>query len=302
LSNYAEPAIDDSSLNADAEGSQIEIEGETEPSVYTSPSHAIDDDDDITITTPGNQKKHISEDEDDPLLTSPSIPHNHSTPRMPGSAKGKRREKASQDVTATKVADYPSPYEALRRELRGERGPASGAAPITPGKRPPALPDMSMTPGSSPFALPPESAFKTAANKDTILHQGILGRNYRVAATPMTARRAHVLDTTMSSPDEPEPQLRAEIFSSPVRPGYSVQTPGKKEAFERQRMERRRSSKGVREEPRELDFGEATRGRSGFTARSVVDWGSDDEGIPEMSPPKTMRFDLGEMRLIQTPG
>lgn len=262
----------------------------------------IDDDDDITITTPGTQKKPISDDEDDPLLTSPSIPHNHSTPRMHGSASGKKKDKATQDTTATKVADYPSPYEALRREMRGDRGTATGTAPITPGKRPPALPDMSMTPGSSPFAIPPESAFKTAANKDTILHQGILGRTYRVAATPMTARRAHILDATMSSPDEPEPQLRAEIFSSPVRPGYTVQSPGKKEAVERQRLGRRRSSKGVREEPRELDFSEATKARSGLTARSVLDWGSDDEGIPEMSPPKTMRFDLGEMRLIQTPG
>jgi DASH complex subunit ASK1 len=301
LSNYAEPAIDDSTINAEGEESHAEGEERTEESVYTSPSHTIEEDEDVTITTPNNQKKNVSEDEDDPLLTSPSIPHDHSTPRMPGLG-GKRRQKAPRDATATKVADYPSPYETLRREMRGDKGAAAGNAPITPGKRPPALPDMSMTPGSSPFAIPPESAFKAAANKDTILHQGILGRTYRVAATPMTARRTQILDTTMSSPDEPEPQLRAEIFSSPVRPGYGVQTPGRKEAIERQRVERRRSSKGVPAEPRELDFGEATRGRSGFTARSVVDWASDDDEIPEMSPPKTLRFNLGEMRLIQTPG
>jgi DASH complex subunit ASK1 len=300
LSNYAEPAIDDSSVNPDAEGSRIEGESETEQTAYTSPSHTLDDDEgDLTITTPGTQKRHESEDEDDPLLTSPSMPHNHSTPRMPGSATGKQR--AGRDVTATKVADQPSPYEALRREMRGDKGAASKATPITPGKRPPALPDMSMTPGSSPFAIPPESAFKTAGNKDTILHQGILGKNYRVAATPMTARRTHVLDTTMSSPDEPEPQLRAEIFSSPVKPGYSVQTPGRKEAVERHRAERRRSSKAA-DQPRELDFGEATRGRSGFTSRSVLNWDSEDEELPEMSPPKTMHFHLGEMKLIQTPG
>jgi DASH complex subunit ASK1 len=300
LSNYAEAAIEDSSMNQDVESSHAESETRSEESLYTSPSRAYEEEDDITITTPGPQRNRRSDDEDDPLLTSPSLPHNHSTPRMPGSATGKRRAKGNDD-SLTKVSDVPSPYEKLRQEMRGGKTPAHGNAPITPGKRPPALPDMSMTPGSSPFDMP-ESTFKTGANKDAILHQGILGRTYRVAATPMTARRTQILDTAMSSPDEPEPQLRMEYFSSPMKPGYSVQTPGRKEAVERQRMERRRSSKGVQNDTRELDFGEATRGRAGYTARSMLDWASDDDEIPEMSPPKTIHFGLGGNPLIQTPG
>lgn len=289
-------------MNQDIEGSHTENESRSEESLHTSPSRAYEDEDDITITTPGRNRG--SDDDDDPLLTSPSIPHNHSTPRMPGSATGKMKAKGRED-TVTKISDVPSPYEKLRQEMRGGKAPAHGNAPITPGKRPPALPDMSMTPGSSPFDMP-ESTFKSAANKDAILHQGILGRTYRVAATPMTARRTQILDTAMSSPDEPEPQLRMEYFSSPMKsplkPGYTVQTPGRKEAVERQRAERRRSSKGVQNDTRELDFGEATRGRSGYTARSMLEWASDDDEIPEMSPPKTIHFGLGGNPLIQTPG
>jgi DASH complex subunit ASK1 len=217
----------------------------------------------------------------------------------------------------------------MRRELRGDPPSARGAPlPSTPGRRPPALPDMSMTPaGSSPFAALPPGTGARAANKDTILHQGVLGRTYRVAATPLTAQRSLRMfggaGSRGDSPDDDdddddeEPQLRAEIFSSPVRaaprgpaPGTSVLTPRRRGAVERRREERRRSSRGLLalddDDDDDDDEEQATRGRAGqHTARSVLGWASDgdddSEGLPEMSPPKTMRFDFGGRAVIQTP-
>lgn len=311
--------MDESAVNTEADTTHVdESNSITGSDIYISPSQALHDDEDLTITSPERTiREHVHED--DPILSSPSLAHNHSTPRAPRSNARTGDKATSRDATDTKFADYSSPYETLRREMHGETGAPSRQAPITPGKRPPALPDMSMTPGSSPFVLPPESAFKNA-NKDTILHQGVLNRTYRVAATPLTSKRAqraamagtpasrwvHTMDSTLSSPDVPEPQLTAAIFSSPVKPGRSVLTPGRKKAVFQHRESRRRSSKGFvaanDKKVDEPDIDMATRGRSGFTARSMMGWESDDDEMPEFSPPKTMRFELGENRLVQTPG
>ena len=271
------------------------------------------DDDDFTMTSPERTFRE-NVDADDPILSSPSL--DRSTPRVPKPKGGKKT--TSRDATAPKFTNVGSPYETLRREMRGEDGGPSEPQPTTPGKRAPALPDMSMTPGSSPFALPPDSALKNA-NKDTILHQGILNRTYRVAATPLTAKRAQraamagtpgsrwvrAMDSQLSSPDVPEPQLTAAIFSSPVKPGRSVLTPARKKAVVEHREARRRSAKGIvsgEDESDEQEVEEATRARSAFTARSTAGWESDDDEMPDFSPPKTMRFEFGENRIIQTPG
>jgi hypothetical protein len=80
-------------------------------------------------------------------------------------------------------------------------------------------------------------------------------------------------------------------------------TPGRKKAVFQHRQSRRRSSKGlVASSAKVEEPAIESRGRSGYTARSMLDWESDDEEMPEFSPPKTMRFELGENRLIQTPG
>jgi DASH complex subunit ASK1 len=319
LSNYEENAVDDSTVNHDAEESGYSTTAE----LLMSPEA----DGDATITSPPPKSAHTEsdneartdgeeDDETNPLLTSPSIPHHHSTPR----------QRAPKQDTVAKINDLPSPFETLRRQMRGDTNTTRSKAPITPGKRPPALPDMTMTPaGSSPFALAPGTARKDG-NQDTILHQGILGKTYRTKATPLATRR-HVLAAELSSPleDGPEPQLRAEIFSSPIkagppptRAGVSVATPGRRDAVDRWREERRRSSKGalfttreeVEEEGDEDDFGTAvSRGRTagrdagGFvTSRSVLGGWESDEEIPEMSPPKTMRFEFGRGMIIKTPG
>jgi DASH complex subunit ASK1 len=332
--------MDDSALHAaDADDAGHGASGDSAlehaSGASISQTYGTDEDEDDTITSPPSATQRrvaaaaagiASSDDGDAkrdddsdvaaLLSSPSLAHSHSTPRQPASHRRRR---------PLVVEDRPSPYEAMRREMRGEPASAArAAAPTTPGKRPPALPDMNMTPtGSSPFAVPTTAR---EANKDTILHQGILGRTYRVAATPLTSQRTlrmfgndgrdrgGLSSPEMDDDDDDEPQLRAEIFSSPVRParnpapGTSVLTPRRKGAVEWRREERRRSSKGLIRgedaEERRPGGEEGERGRGGYTARSVLDWASDDdeEELPEMSPPKTMRFDFGGQPVIQTPG
>ncbi|KAF2136831.1 uncharacterized protein K452DRAFT_322166 [Aplosporella prunicola CBS 121167] len=222
---------------------------------------------------------------DDSILSSPSISaaHAQSTPRQP-----------SARPTSGGFANFGSPYEALKREMRGEeeagdttlsadedddlpdhttataatgmRGEEEEGEPATPGRAAAALPDMSMTPESSPFA--PGSASTTTHNRqhDPLLHR-MLDRTYRIAATPRTGRSARIqtsrfpahnnnnnnntnnaaagtpgndnaarararrtlaaLDSSpLSSPGaEAPPQLRADMFSSPLMP---ARTPGRR--------------------------------------------------------------------------
>ena len=206
--------------------------------------------------------------------------------------------------------------------------PAAAAAagdPITPGKPQPrpALPDMSMTPQSSPFnpaGLPPST--QRRANNDPLLHR-LLDKTYRIAATPHTARRrqqqqqqqqrrrpvgatpqtanraarwtaaAAAVDSSPVSSPLAAPQLRPEIFSSPVKaprtPGVSVVTPG---AFGR---------RGGTATGREASGGMFTGGRSAGT-RVWDDSDEEEEEGTEASPPKTMTFVVPQSRLLQTPG
>jgi DASH complex subunit ASK1 len=229
---------------------------------------------------------------DDSLLDHPDI--SGSTPRPP-------RTKIDMNGKP-KFADYPSPYEALKRELKGGNTAAEGEEdmmglpPTTPGPEQ-RLPDMSMTPMSSPFA-PTSQLLSTTQRKgaDPLLHR-VLDKNYRLQATPHTTRKEARTpaakpswrDTTspMSSPPAAAPQLRSEIFSSPVRqqygrataprtPGVSIQPPAKGKA------------KVVKDE---------------ITWESDSDQDADDVYKElGMSPPKTIQFAIPPSRLMQTPG
>lgn len=204
-----------------------------------------------------------------------------------------------------KFADYSSPYEALKREVKG-RSEDEGDEHTTPSTPDPKsrLPDMSMTPkSSSPFE--PQSHLQSAHQRtaaDKVLLHRVLDKNYRVQATPHKAqneRRTPAakaswrdVDSPMSSPPAAAPQLRAEIFSSPVKlqynrpnaprtPGISLQTPavGK--------------SRDVTKLPK----------------KDEITWESDSDEDPEgvyrelgMSPPKTIQFSMPQSRLLQTPG
>ncbi|KAK2626324.1 hypothetical protein QTJ16_004586 [Diplocarpon rosae] len=241
----------------------------------------------------GHGTEHDPYDQtDDSLLENADI--SGSTPRPP------RPKSAASDKPA--FAEYCSPYEELKQELRGgtkmqAHGNDQNLLPTTPGQQS-RIPDMSMTPISSSFD--PEFT-STRQGADPLLHR-VLDKNYRIQATPHTTRKERKTpankpswrDTTspMSSPPAAAPQLRAEIFSSPIRkqynssnaprtPGVSVQTPAKG------------SRKDTFAKP---------------SIRDEITWESDSDEDAEgvyrelgMSPPKTIQFSLPQSRLLQTP-
>lgn len=291
LSGYEEVAADESATQDE-----------------TQDSHGYDDvtaDDTVTdasATPPRPTSSHADDELDSSILSSPSLAHNHSTPRAPKSGK---RPQASHATTSAKFADYPSPYEALKRELHG-RAASPGPDPTTPGK-PQALPDMSMTPESSPFMAPNTQLKGSAAptNEDPLFHR-VLDKTYRIAATPHTGRKqkasvgftpgtaTRAAPSTRPAPSRwdddsspitsPAPQLRAEIFSSPMKaprtPGVTVQrTPA-------------------------CGLGNSVVAQNTSTTQRGM-WDSDsdeeDDGLG-FSPPKTMQFHVPQSRLLQTPG
>lgn len=203
-----------------------------------------------------------------------------STPRPPhrkGTTNGK-----------PKFAEYPSPYEALKRELKGAdtvvKGDDGGIEipPTTPGPGQ-RLPDMSMTPKSSLAPLASHLP-STSQQKGRLLHR-VLDKNYRLSWRET--------ELPMSSPPVAAPQLRSEIFSSPIReqyhrtnvprtPGVSVRTPAKGET---------------------RDTGKR------MAKKDEISWESDsdldaDDVYKElgMSPPKTIQFAILPSRLLRTPG
>ena len=235
---------------------------------------------------------------DDSLLDNADI--SGSTPRVPppkNATNGKPN-----------FADYPSPYEELKHELKGDAGGQGNEndtqiQPNTPGPQS-RLPDMSMTPTSSPFdptSYLTSTVLQPKPGENQLLHR-VLDKNYRLQATPHSTRKQDKTpankpswrDTTspMSSPPVAAPQLHADIFSSPIRqqynrpsaprtPGMSVQTPAKGKA--------KAASKPVE--------------------KDEITWESDSDEDAEgvyremgMSPPKTIQFSLPQSRLLQTPG
>lgn len=288
LSGYEEAAVDESTTHEDTQTSQT-YDSELAEDTVTG----------VTATPPKPSSSHVGEDQDDTsILSSPSLAHAHSTPRAPHTGK---KSQAGGSTDGATFADYPSPYEALKREVQG--GAASpGPDPITPGKAQ-ALPDMTMTPASSPF-MPTTTQRRVGAvptNTDPLLHR-VLDKTYRIAATPHTARKqkqavgftpgtssrsaAPRWADDSSPPSSPAPQLRADIFSSPLKaprtPGVSVQ----------------------RTPARGTDNRFRTSGASVFGTGGQGAWesDSDEEGDAlDFSPPKTMQFHVPQSRLLQTP-
>ncbi|KAJ9630085.1 uncharacterized protein PV06_07151 [Exophiala oligosperma] len=244
--------------------------------------------------TPAAQ--HISTDSIQDLdLSNLTMSPSHSTPRPP------RPQQPN-------FADYPSPYEALRREVNSTTvvdatSLTQTAMPETPGRPVFPIDSIARTPESSPY-LPPQPTSiprpSTARKKtDPVLHH-VLDRTYRVQATPMTAsrytnvqpksaarlftttgRQNTNVDPTLSSSPVAPPELHPEIFSSPERkariPGVSVLSPSK--------------HKG--EKP-------------SAPARTRGIWDSDDDDLDDeidfgQSPPKTMQFHVPQNRLLKTP-
>lgn len=274
-----------------------------------------------SYNTPSSAHYSLHPNGEDVDLSSLTISPSHSTPRPQG--KGKEPESKPQQPTA--FADFPSPYEALRREVN------EASAPPLPDPSTPKTSSAVANQGrdiatpytsnlASPFISRPTSIPRPSIGRkhtDPLLHR-VLDRNYRIQATPIskarnggisnsrtvapttpaTTSRNRLLESTLSSsPSMPEaPQLHAEIFSSPVRkptltPGVSVLTPA-------------RSNLARRTAPRSTVAG---------TGAAAGIWDSDDGaddsdeesdgGLPYgQSPPKTMQFYIPQSRLLKTPG
>ena len=287
---------------------------------YGTPSSRADDT--ITGTPVHNRNKHARPgDSDSSDLDSPTASHAPNTPRLPSTA-----EKSKSSRPEPTFADLRSPYESMKQEAHTTSPPGTSAAlPHTPGK-PSAepLPDTSMSPASSPFAMlhtPGSGRGGADPNPDPVLHR-MLDKTFRIQATPHTGRRRaapgkHVPATPgtasrrpleqqqlrrlgmLDSPEDDDddddddlparPQLRAELFSSPIReeprtPGVSVHAGSK-----------RTPRSGFRR----LDDGG---GASGTGGKSRL-WESESEdGTESFSPPKTLTFQVPQSRLLQTPG
>lgn len=168
-----------------------------------------------------------------------------STPRPP----------ATKSVHA-QFADFGSPYQALRRELKNEAvfkddllddedeyGEGTAQLPPYHHGSTTRLPDMSMTPRSSSLLLdePTPQPRSNQKSKDLLLHR-VLDKNYRLQATPLKTvtlparaargrspqrkeeeldedrtRRALWAESPMSSPEMAVPKLRSDLYMSPLK-------------------------------------------------------------------------------------
>ncbi|KAL2754586.1 hypothetical protein ACRALDRAFT_2060388 [Sodiomyces alcalophilus JCM 7366] len=256
---------------------------------------------------------------DDSLLDEDDL--TGSTPRVP----------ATRTIKAN-FSNLESPYEALRRELKGE--PPAPDAADEPGEdeedstvifaqHTARLPDMSMTPRSS---LPQEEPSTQRGSKDPLLHR-MLDKTYRVQATPHKGPMLRISplkkggtgtdddktkgkekdtvpswqDSPMSSPIMEAPKMRSEAFMSPVK------------AMARQRLAAANTgprTPGVSVQTPAAGktrdfFAQQNPSPDGRTARQKyeIDWDSDsdDDGFGGMSPPKTIQFALPPSKLMQTP-
>lgn len=278
---------------------------------YGTPVTSADD----TISFDDSRQRHTGQGNDPPgssVLESLSMMDDQSTPAMPASVR-------IAELSAAALADNnPSPVKALRGERRskGNTQQSKPNQPITPGKQ--TVANSKSTAESSPLAAnstrqvaPLFTAQGQAASQDPLLHR-VLDKSYRIMATPHTQRkqkaptaapaaantpgnRPRWRDTIGSSPaSSPEltaPQLRSDIFFSPMR---APRTPGITIVSGRAKNNPR---------PGEAD-GEKARLGINASSRSVGAWGSDSDGddIQGLSPPKTMHFHIPQSRLLQTPG
>ncbi|KAK2023085.1 DASH complex subunit Ask1 [Colletotrichum zoysiae] len=232
-----------------------------------------------------------------------------------------------------------SPYEALKRELKGEP-PAPHEedededlgleedSTVLFAQHTARLPDMSMTPRSS---FVPSS--RQEQHKDPLMHR-MLDKTFRIQATPHKgpAYRVSPLkrddrekekgkealpvwrqDSPMSSPVMEMPKLRSEVFMSPAKSNA------------RQRLAAATASAGPRTPGVSVQTpGAARKTKDVFATRGdyeddtttdiggglakdkyEIDWESDsdeDRGLyGGMSPPKTIQFALAPSKLLQTP-
>lgn len=302
LSGYEELAADEEDTTESAEPTEHD-----EASADYTPRPDAEDQSNVDESTSYDiQDESLLDDGDGDLAGS--------TPRAPGEKKARPR-----------FAKLETPYEQLRREMRGDaqQNPDSGDdsdTEIIPHQHTTRLPDMSMTPRSSLGAgnLAEDDIFSTASkNKDPLLHR-MLDKNYRIQATPHKPTGVSPIKwkvtekaqdsgklpawpegSPQSSPEMAIPTLRSAAFMSPVKfpPGSRprpVPAPGapRTPGVSVQTPATARKTKDV--------YADENRGRQ---RDDEVSWESDEDDMcGGMSPPKTIQFALPPSKLLQTPG
>ncbi|KAG4221718.1 hypothetical protein PC116_g29806, partial [Phytophthora cactorum] len=194
--------------------------------------------DDTTVEQSGyaEQQQEQHDMPDDSILDHAEI--TGSTPRAPST-------KSLPHMKKPQFADFESPYEKLRRELKGENtifkddiladdDDTLELPAHTRTSNQSRLPDMSMTPRSSSLLEEPAPQSTISKNKDPLLHR-VLDKNYRLQATPhkTAALPPHARAFRGRSPVKPgegeedrTPRGRPAVSDTPRTPGVSVQTPG----------------------------------------------------------------------------
>lgn len=152
----------------------------TEDATVTTPSTPAFDDDQ-TATPQPNARQPFQPTADDSSLS--TTPPEQSTPR-PGPKQHPHQEPS--------MALYSSPYEALKREIKGDS--QQTPSQYTDNSTLPSTPrnpfQQSDPDGSSPLNPPSTSRRPTRTPKDDPLLHRILDKNWRLQATPHTTTRA----------------------------------------------------------------------------------------------------------------
>ena len=311
LTGYEEPDATDAGTDG-GEMTQTTVGAEGEETIEASISE------DATERPRSRFTDEMTEDniESSSLVDSPSVSVKAAGQRTPRTARRAQRPPPEDEETSS-FADYPSPYEALRREMQGEQ------------KEAPATPGQNVTARPSPFKQTTEKR-QRQHNVDPLLHR-VLDQNYRVRATPHTARKNRwaatakdptpqptrtanpALDSSPFSPAMEAPKLRAEIFGTPGdrkrkgrsappppgprTPGLSVQRPRSKSGFTPG------ADDGLGTARKTLFTGPTSHVDEETGEQYEIDWDSDDDSAPfgGMSPPKTIQFNMPQSKLLQTP-
>ncbi|MCJ1309523.1 DASH complex subunit ask1 [Agyrium rufum] len=276
LSGYEEKPIDETT---------VVTEDTTTQATPSSASYASPSREDYSTSFTPTAKSRAPQDDDTSYASA-----SHTTPKA---------------KSAPRIAAYSSPYEALKREMRGQAEPVDDVSASEMPSTPREQTASDLTPQSSPF-LPPSAAPQRTPANDVLLHR-MLDKNYRLMATPMaqsplpkpgtratqtpmTSRRTvskyqSGLDDLDSSPLD-APQLRPEIFGTLGQtrrvPGVSVLTP----ARQKPRKEEEKEKVKETEQGNEWDSDED----------------EDESMLTGMSPPKTMQFHIPQSKLLKTPG
>ncbi|KAL7627379.1 hypothetical protein AAE478_001572 [Parahypoxylon ruwenzoriense] len=277
--------------------------------------------------TPGyqdRQRAHV----DDSLLDEAEM--TGSTPRPPASKSLKPQ-----------FAQFDSPYEKLRRELKGENAifkddealagdddddngngddtmelPAHYTATQT------RLPDMSMTLRSSSLLEEPAPQSTAHKNKDPLLHR-VLDKNYRLQATPLKSvmiggRNVSPKRGAGRNEEDDKDRTRRALWADSPMSSPEMAVPKLRSDLYMSPIRPRHGrggatgdaprtpgvsvqTPGTTRKTRDI-FAEAKgKGLASGQDPDEITWESDEDDFGGMSPPKTIQFALPPSKLLQTP-